>query len=331
MPLIAGGPQVVAGTGDPIDLVTLQYATAATASAGLSPAEVAQLPNQITSVSRLFSKTLNRTFQRQIYDGLYTASQPGNSILARNFPVNRILKLATNATTVLSVCNTQTSVNQDATIELATEGSFTLPDLPPRVTGLRLERESSGVLSSSFLDFGLYVTVQALADAVNALGNGWTATVATSYGQWGTSHFRAVQGAIPALGRDSPATLKIHVDRVPFTLEPEEGEIAFVDEGTDAFNSIRFGPYLSTSYGDLDVGGERNGLRLIYDAGFDVIPQDVQQAAIEQILFQFATLKNDQSLKSERIGGYSYELNTEQSEMPRSVMGKIYKYMNRRA
>ena len=74
-------------------------------------------------------------------------------------------------------------------------------------------------------------------------------------------------------------------------------------------------------------------MRCIYDAGFDTIPPDVQQACVETVADMLNLLQIDQRLGSESDGTYSYSLQGGLADygLPKSVLGKLAPYRNRRA
>lgn len=315
-------------------LVTSAYVQDALAAGGwtLTTAQATVLPQVIAAAGRLIRRHCNRYFNRLTYDGLYTIDQPGSSLLLRQFPVNAITRLGTNPTAVLTVSNGDTATNQRATVQLATSGVADYPDQPQPVTGLVLTRWASGSAIAVSVPLGANATIQALASAVNGLGAGWTAQVLTGYGLWPSADLRGCQGASPALGA-SAAELQIHVDDLPFALVQSTGQITITDSSVDPFSSIRFGPYLSTSVDDLGVYGGVNGIRCVYDAGWDTVPEDVQQAAVELVADLLRLLASNSRLGSETIGGYGYVLNTAFADyaLPKPVRGKLSYYINHRA
>lgn len=320
-----------AGQG-PQPLVSSTYATNALAAGGitLTAAQNTVLAQLILAVSRTIRRHCCRFFNRINYDGLYTLDQPGATILLRQFPVNAIVRLCTNPTAVLTVTNNDTTTNQRATVQLATAAVADYRDQPPPVTGLTLTRWASGSQIAVSVPFASNLTVQAVANAINALGSSWSATVMSGFALWPSIDLRAVQGAMPALAANA-AELLIHVDDLPFTLDAETGEIEIIDSVVDPFSSIRFGPYLSTDVDDLQVYGGRNGVRCVYDAGWDTIPEDVQQAAVETLADWINTLKANQRLTDEAIGDYSYRLNLDSLAIPRTALGKLTYYVNHRS
>jgi hypothetical protein len=314
------------------DLITSTYFTNCMAAArvSLSAAQLVVAPQLITTASRMVRKQCNRIFTRQNFDHLFTVDAPSRAVLLREFPVNGVLRCCTNPTTVITISNTDTATNQRATVALAATGDADVGLVP---AGLTLTRIASGVTTAVSLPFSANVTIQALANAAIALGAGWTATVEPAFALWPTADLRSVQGVLPALGAGG-AGFKIHVDDIPFTLDNETGELVLDDGGgDDPFTSIRFGPFLSTDYGDVQVYGGFQGLRVISDANPDTAYEDVQQATVEVTSDLLNVLSLDQRLESESGKDYSYKINTAAATyaFTRSVLGKLSPYVSHRA
>ena len=69
-----------------------------------------------------------------------------------------------------------------------------------------------------------------------------------------------------------------------------------------------------------------------YDAGWDVVPEDVQSACVETVIDWLNKLSLDQNLGSESDGARSYVLNTafQNYALPKSVIGKLAPYRSTR-
>jgi hypothetical protein len=147
---------------------------------------------------------------------------------------------------VLTVRNSS-STNQRATVAAGS-------------SGLTLVRVASGTSSSdTSVTWAGNTTLQAVKNAVNALGNGWSASIPDStYSLWPSADLRAVQGALNAKDNDAP--LRLHVDEVS-------------DFEADAARG-----WLMRSCG-WEPG--QDNYRVIYTAGYSTIPEDVQEACAQ--------------------------------------------------
>ncbi len=309
------------------DLITQDYLAAALGDYPLSAAATASLPALATAASRLIRDWCNRRFTRQTYDELYTVD-PGNTLVLDQHPVNQVLRLSTNPTAVLTVGQADAVTNQRATAQLATTGNA---DSGLVVTGLTLTRYASGVAYAASFPFSSSITTQALAAAINAYGQGWQATSVSPYQLYPTADFRAVQGVLPALGANV-ASLKQHVDDLPFELDETTGIVDFCrDDASDPWTSPSWGPTLDTSFGDTRVRGGHGAIRCIYDAGFDVVPESIQMATVELVKAMGDRMRTDSSLLGESDGVYRWTGRDLVAALPDSVVQVLNFYRSNRA
>jgi hypothetical protein len=331
------------GSGTATDLVT-QDALAAQLAAGgmqLTTAQVQVLPALARSASRQIRRLCNRYFNRggpkgviPAFDGVYTIDWPSRTFLLRQYPINSPPRVQTNPTVVLTVWNQDSITNQAATVTLQTDGTVEdVDDVSPATTGLVLYRLASAVATSVTLTWADYPTIAALATAITNLGNGWSVTVADGYALRPTAAFRAGQGTQPALGFQTQVGFSQHVDDVPVIYDARSGIVTLSEQLNDPFTSPRFGIYLQTDLDDCQVYGGPQGLRVTYDAGWDVVPEDVQSACVETVIDWLHKLSIDQNLGSESDGARSYVINTafQNYSLPKSVIGKLSPYRSPRA
>lgn len=320
---ITGSP--LAPSTDLVAQADLLAALAAANAGALTAAEQALLPSLASWASDLIRKECHRRFNRATYSERYTVPING-TLMLREFPVNRILRLAVNPTVVLSVSNTDATTNQRASVELATTGS---QDAGFTVTGLRLVRVASAVEHDDSVAITAGQTLQALADLVNAVGSGWSATCPDGRGLWPSTDLVPVQGAYPALGLNS-ADFVLHVDEIPFNLDPRSGAVYVSQSAIDPTSSFRFGPQFQTSFDDPILSPGELGIHAIYDAGFDVVPGPIQGFAIETVHAWLARFKTDPLLQSESDGTYSWSRGSLETmlDLPWSVKVGLTKWIN---
>ena len=313
------------------DLVTQAYLQACLPA--LNAGQEAVLPQLAAAASRAVRKWCNRQFTRQTFDALFTVGV-NQTLLLDEFPVNQVLRLATDPTPVITFGNADAATNQRATAELATAGDA---DAGLTATGLTLARYASGVAIPTQLAFSALgtPTVQGLADAINAAGGGWVASVPSPYGGWPVADFRPPQGSMPAMGPGA-ASLRIHVTDLPFRLDARTGEVEILGSASgtgDPFDGARAGLF----FGGDDFDEARpycgfNGIRCVYDAGFDAIPEDVQQATVTTVQAMLSDLTIDPRLGSESDGEYNYVINTAFADygLPKSAKGFLALYKSSR-
>lgn len=334
--LVDGQLQLTSAPGSLVlaDLITQDYLQTNLQDSSLSESQIQLLPQLTRAASRLIRKHCNRWFNRRpsgsltAFDGLYTLDWPSQSIVLRQFPVNGVLRARTNPTQVFNITNTS-SANQQAYVSLSSTLVQDISDVPPPTTGVILNRLTSGSLVQTSIPFTANMTFQDLANAINATGNGWNAYLENStYALWPVSDLRQGVGPSCAIGSYSQQGFWVHVDDVPIQVDQEAG-IVILDAGSnDPWNSPRYGIYLDTGFGNLDVGGGFNGVRISYDAGWDTIPEDVQQSCVETIQYMLSSIKTDPLLQSESIDKYSYTIASDRFALPRSVLGKLGYYRN---
>ena len=326
------------------DLVEQDYLLAALRAGGLclTTPQFEALTALTKSASRLIRRHCNRFFNRcgprgvasgiPAYDGLYSIDWPSRTFLLRQYPLNAPPVVRTNPTVALTVWNTASTAVR-AWVTMTTDGTVEdVDDVSPATTGLVLYSVAAGVTSNTAFTWSLYPTLTELAAAIGGV-SGWQATVTDGYGGWPSSDFRAGQGSQPALGYQSQVGFSVMADDVPCLYDARRGTVTLAEQLNDPFTSPRFGMYLQTDLDDVTVYGGPQGIRVQYDAGWDVVPEDVQNACVETIADMLNRLSLDQNLGSESDGARSYVLNTAFANyaLPKSVIGKLAPYRSPRA
>src|SRR4051794_24058184 len=155
------------------DLITLARAKQAIQSITDSSQDTL-LQALITALSDAIEKYCNRYLVARNFDELYNGSGD-RRLLLREYPVQAVDSVRYRPVTVLKIQNTDTATNQRATVAVTS-------------TGLTLVRVASGVKTTdASVTFAGSPTLTAVANAVNALGGGWSAQAvgdATDYGKW---------------------------------------------------------------------------------------------------------------------------------------------------
>ena len=220
----------------------------------------------IAAVSAGIERWCRRYFVSTQYDEVYDGTDATELVL-QHFPIISVERVAFDPTAVLLVQNTSAS-NQRATVQVTS-------------TGVTLTRVASGVSSASTVTFAANVTLTALAAAINALGNGWSATLASSdFANRASADLRALQGAYAA--KDSAAELTIHLQELAgYDSDPPHG-------------------FLTRS--DGWKGGSQSW-RVIYTAGYASVPEDVQEACAQWVAILFWQTKRDPGLAHETVTG----------------------------
>lgn len=229
-------------------------------------AEDTTLDALIAAVSAAIERWCRRNFVSTLYDEVYDGRAHAELVL-QHFPIISVERVAYDPTAVLLVQNTS-ATNQRATVQVTS-------------TGLTLTRVASGVSTSNSVTFAANVTLTALAAAINALGNGWSASLASSdFANRASADLRALQGAYAA--KDATAELRIHLQ-----------ELAAYDSDPARGLLIRSGGW----------NGGSQYWRVIHTAGYASVPEDVQEACAQWVAMLFWQTKRDPGLAKENVPG----------------------------
>jgi hypothetical protein len=276
------------------DLITTARAKYNLNNLTTTAAEDTTLAALVTACSRAIRRYCGREFDSQSFDELYHGGC--DRLLLKQFPILSIARVAYAPTTVLRIRNTSAS-NQRATVAVTS-------------TGLTLTRVASGITTSdTSVTWAGNATLTAVAAAVNALGNGWSAAVADSaYNNRASGDLRALQGALQA--KDVDAELRIHLlELSAYDVDAERG-ILCVGAGLDDLASVG--------------GAGVNYWRVIYTAGFSTVPEDVQEACAQWVAALFWQTKRDAGLAQEQVP--SVVSRSPFSDMPPGVKGVLLPY-----
>jgi hypothetical protein len=244
----------------------------------------------ITAVSDAIEKWCRRRFLSQAYDELYNGTGD-RRLLLRQYPVQSVQSVRYRPVTVLKVTNT-VAANVQARVSVSS-------------TGLTLVRVNNGVKTTdTSVTFAGNATLTAVAAAVNALGNGWSAQVvgdATNYGSWPSadlywansygdplegSGIQSAQGALQCVA-GSFAELKMHTYELQGYQWDARGWL------------LRAIPYTDPELlhpEDLVFPTGINNFRIQYTAGYSTVPEAVQEACAEWVAALYYEASRDPAL-----------------------------------
>jgi len=270
------------------------------------------LDTLIAAVSAAICKYCHRPFVAQNYDELYNGNSQRRLFL-RRFPILAVTAVRYRPVTVLKIINNDQATNQIARVQVT-------------ATGLVLTRVASGITFTSTLTYAGNVTLQALATAISALGNGWSAQVVGSstgdYGLWPAMDLyvqptfgdgMTSQGALTARGQF--AELKMHTVELAGYQFDARGWL------------LRAIPYTDPELlhpEDLIWPIGIGNFRVQYTAGFINVPEDVQEACAQWTAALFWQTKRDPGLSRAAIPGASTV--TPFSTMPPGVCELLLPY-----
>jgi hypothetical protein len=270
----------------------------------------------IAACSEAIQKYCGRHFALRSYDEILDGC-PGARLLLPQYPIHAVESVRCAPTSVLEVQNTSTAVNQQARVMVTS-------------TGLTLVRIASGVRTvDTSVTFAANATLQAVATAINVLGNGWSARVAGSstgdYGLWPSQDLYVA----PSFG------------------DAQRGEGAFDCRGVWAGLSLhvrelsgycwdaRGWLYRRDPWCDTWPGGDADGVwhggpgwwRVQYTAGHAVIPDEVQEACAGWVSALWWQSKRDPRMSHQSAAGFASSFNPE--GMPASVRTLVTPYRKR--
>lgn len=233
------------------------------------------LDGLISAASAAIERYCRRRFNACQYDELHHGSQ-SSALLLKNYPVLSVERVAFNPTVVLEIENTSTS-NQRAMVQVTADS-------------VKLTHTASGTSTVNEFAFSTYTTLSSLVTAIDAVGSGWDASTPISdFSLWPSSDLKAIQGAFNAM--NAKAGLRIHTE------ELSEYE---VDMGRGLLTRGMTG--LWGLVGDqIRWEGGLNYWRIIYNAGFGEVPEDVQEACAQFVSAMYFLAQRDPGLAQEQI------------------------------
>jgi hypothetical protein len=293
---IAAGSQVYTG---PPDLITLEYAASALAIFPLTPAQFDFLPAAISAASAAIRRWCgDRVFTRMTFVKDFAVIQ--GQIRLDQFPVNQVIRAQTQPVTAMTVVNQSSSVQTAQVLFTYTGTSWGVQV----VTGLTLNWVSNGTPATASVPYTSNMTLNGLVTAINAVGSGWSAQ-APAYGAWPVTEL--IGGFIGKGATGGGAQLTIFsVDMTGALFFPDNGQlVGMVNVGQQFPATI--GPSWGPDWPIWDYPTQGGGIvRVTYNAGFQPIPDDIQEATAEAAKMILVRLLIDPYLQSEQAAHYSY-------------------------
>jgi hypothetical protein len=281
--------------GDPMNLIDIKRAKRSIQSV-TDNTQDALLGVLVAACSDAVAKYCRRDFSLRGYDELYNGGGD-RRLLLRQYPVQAVQSVRYRQVTVLKISNNAPSQNQQARVQVTS-------------TGLILTRTASGVTTNdSGVTWANNGTLNAVAAAVNALGNGWSAQIVGDpgapgpgdYGLWPSADLyippsfgdgTISQGSLGA--RNQFAELKMHTYELQGWQFDPRGWL------------LRAIPYTDPELlhpEDLIWPVGVNNFRIQYTAGHATIPESVQEACAEWVAILYYNTQRDPSLASQSIAG----------------------------
>jgi hypothetical protein len=274
------------------DLIITSRATQNASLAALNGTNPAYLASLITAASDSVRRATHRDFSQTSYTeycsgGIYIREP----LRLRQFPVIEITRVAANPRPALLVQNLDSGTNQRATVETT-------------ASALRLFRIASATPATVDLLFSTYTTIAALAGAVNALGNGWSAQVIDQFANWPSADLKPLQGAATTLYGGTQ--LELYTEEIQPFLSWPVGDVNGDEPGGKSSMGWRLDDETGELFGRLPRG--QLNVRIDYTAGFSSIPQAIQEACVQLVMDLYNAGLVNNTLKKATLGAGSFEL-----------------------
>ena len=291
------------------DLITATYCAKQLTEINMTVGQWEALPDLISAASLLFRRWCgDRIFTRM---GPNVSTTPiteeldpalNGEVRLSQIPVNQVISVQGNRSTAITIYNISPEV-QLANVLFAFSGDYIVGLVP---LGLTLNWTSNGTPDTTTIDYTAGMTAVELANLINAVGNGWTALADTVLGSWPVTQLVGgfvSQGAILTQG----AQLYCYADQLN-DCQLRDGSTGILWVGRQYKGP---GPRWGPDWAVWDAPAELGRVLVTYDAGFTLIPFDIQSACAELVKAMLERFKTEAFLASEQISGagsYSYSL-----------------------
>lgn len=306
--LPTAGAQVAAV---PPDLVTVPFANQLLASLGLTQAQMEMVPTLISVASNVVRQFCARLFTQSTYIETLPVQLDGTVRLSQ-YPVNYIQRVQAIPIEALFVGNVSATLSWIYAMTSGAASAYT----PQTLTGLVLNWEAGAGLQTQTIAFSAGMTIGALAAAINAVQDGWQATVQAQYANLPVTEIIdgfASKGAGPGDEPTGGAAYHVYSIDVPNArFIDDDGQftgMVYVGRIRTGEN-LRWGPEAGYWESQDRMTGKA---KITYSGGFASIPYEVQLATVELVKSQLDRLKTEMLLASETGGDYSYSVNTAQA------------------
>jgi hypothetical protein len=248
------------------DLISRARALRNLAGQATTATDLTLVDGLIPAATRAIEAYCSRSFGLVNRDELVDG-RPYPTLWLRHYPIARVERIASHPTAVLRIAN---SVVSQAHVQVVDDG-------------VQLLHIVSGSTAVDRIPFLSAPTLSQLATAIGALGNGWTAAVNAGVDGTRLSADLAVFPGSFAASRE-PAELRMHVgDLSRFEIDARLGAVRQLD--------------------GADWCGGPSMWRVVYTAGYDAIPDDVQEACAQVVAQLFYRAKRDPGLSRDEVSG----------------------------
>lgn len=277
---------------------------------GFAALPVQQQTDLVNSATSIIQGYCARTLVLTQHDETY-APENTRMLRLKQWPIVDIVRLCTGLFTAVTIRSTAAGTSR-ATVKY----TFTGQGDTLTIAGIQLSATAGGATTNTPLSFATYTTIQALADAVNALP-GWAATIpangstpnlSADFSGWATADLNPDLGAKGALG--TGAALWVYARDINlYDVNVDGAGRGRIILHEDLYQPFRFPDRTYTA------SGQFGHVRCIYLAGYNndatagaiTMPDGLKRAAF--ILIQAALQRTALGLKvSEQVSLQRYEV-----------------------
>ena len=299
--LASGYLEVVPAPGtSTADLCTIPYARMALASFTFTLPQLDFLPYAITLVSNAIKRYCgDRDFVQQDYVKEYEVYLDG-TIMVDQLPLNQVKRIQASPCTALTITNSLSGASDAWTYFTFTGDASTTQTC----TGISLNVINGGIQTTTSILFTAGETINALATAISAAGNGWSAVGDSTYGVWPVTELLGTERPGGALNlTDEGATYDVYGEDLGADVQVECYRTGVVRVGRQYRGT---GPKWGPDWAQFDSPYIKQGrVKVTYNAGYATIPTDVQWCVADLTKRLLILAQTDPVIQAESIEQYS--------------------------
>ena len=304
----------------PPDLISYDLCLAQLSVLSLTDDQLDLLPVLITAASQAWRLECNEiNFDLRTYSEWYEPELDGQVRLWQQ-PIQIVTRVQGVPQLALTISNTSAQTAQAYFSFTGVDGGYGTN--AKTATGIVLNSTTNGTLNTQTILFALNPIVGQLATAIGAAGFGWQAQVNSPLGSWACSELTGGFVGQGCTANDFPnrgARFHVLQDLADARLRPRSPMLFVGRQRSGNILAGQWGPGGEEMFGR--DGDDQLGLvKVTYQAGFSVIPQEIQYQVAQIVKWKLELGVQELLLKSEHAAEYDYDLAAEMaSNLPKPV------------
>lgn len=293
----------------PPDLITYDYCLSQLSVLTLTDDQLDLLPWLITAASDAWRLECNgRYFDLRTLTEEYEVELDGQVRLWQT-PIQIVLRVQGVPNLALTITNNSAQSALAYFSFTGSDGGYGIN--AKTATGVTLLQTTAGVPADPvILLYADFPTIGQLATAITAVGAGWSASIVSPFSSWASTELTGgfvgqgcSSGALPSQG----ANFNILTDLANARLRPGSPMLWVGRQVCGNASAQQWGPGGYELF--CDDGNNTQGLvRVTYQAGYAVIPQEIQYQVAQVVKWKLELGIQELLLKSEHAADYSYDL-----------------------